>query len=598
MVPPGFARPTIGSLERLIASRATPSPISPCLVSDAFDYYRVAELSSIVASGAVLRVKPELSYPTRRKVDNHESSRTFAPQIRAILAEEMAAGTTFLIGKTLPAEWLAPGSGLFVNPVGAVEKGSSTPEIPKVRIIVDASSGGEISINSRIAKSTLDEDDPHIQPYLSNQVIAATLLAAGPQGVFSLTDVKSAFNNVALDPSNYRFSVILFEGLYYCQTRLGFGYRSGPSSHAAPPSAISLPISRSAPDIFEVVMQSVDHIARSKHALRILRIVDDVLNVDTPDVAAHNADLLRALLAKYGLPVASEKNVNQQPSVKFNGLIWSAPSQTVTIPEPKVQDIRACIALALAQHPPPLDAIESITGKLQAVTCVVPDGKAHLQHLYRMMAASKLKSQPRGRAAKFIATRGTRAELSWWSNRLLHVVPRRMSALAAELLPATDAIVAFTDASGLGLGVFVPGTGLWAFMKVPARFAVNPAVHVDSVIAVGSTLIEVAAVVLAIMTFQDLWADRLVVVNCDNSGAVGVFTRRHSANELTGAMLTFAVDLCTSRNITLRLSWIPGTTNVVADPISRGNTAAFRAIAPSAAILPCPCTGSPFDVIS
>ena len=89
-------------------------------------------MSTIVASGAVLRVKPELSYPTRRKVDNHESSRTFAPQIRAILAEEMAAGTTFLIGKTLPAEWLAPGSGLFVNPVGAVEKGSSTPEIPKV----------------------------------------------------------------------------------------------------------------------------------------------------------------------------------------------------------------------------------------------------------------------------------------------------------------------------------------------------------------------------------------------------------------------------------------------------------------------------------
>ena len=103
--------------------------------------------------------------------------------------------------------------------------------------------------------------------------------------------------------------------------------------------------------------------------------------------------------------------------------------------------------------------------------------------------------------------------------------------------------------------------------------------------------------VLALMTFQDLWADHHVVINSDNSGAVGVFTRRHSANEMTGAMLTFAVDLCTSRNITLRLTWIPGISNVVADPISRGNTAAFRAIAPSAAILPCPCIGSPFDAI-
>ena len=93
-------------------------------------------------------------------------------------------------------------------------------------------------------------------------------------------------------------------------------------------------------------------------------------------------------------------------------------------------------------------------------------------------------------------------------------------------------------------------------MHVPERFAVNPAAHTDSVISVGSTLIEVAAVVLALMTFQDLWADHNVVINSDNSGAVGVFTRRHSSNEMTGAMLTFAVDLCAARNITLRLTWI------------------------------------------
>ena len=145
-----FARPTIGPLERLIASHAAPSPISPCLVSDAFDYYRVAELSTIVSSGAVLRVKSEASYPTRRSVQNHESSRIFAPQIRAILAAEIAAGTTFLIGKSLPAEWCAPRNGLFVNPVGAVEKGSSTPEDPKVRIICDASSGG-VSVSMHVS---------------------------------------------------------------------------------------------------------------------------------------------------------------------------------------------------------------------------------------------------------------------------------------------------------------------------------------------------------------------------------------------------------------------------------------------------------------
>ena len=344
-------------------------------------------------------------------------------------------------------------------------------------------------------------------------------------------------------------------------------------------------------------MQAVDHVARTKRNLRILRIVDDVLNIDNPDVAARNAAILRDLLAKYGLPVAAEQNVNQQPSVKFNGLIWSGPTQTVSIPAAKVVDIRACISTALASHPLTLDCIESITGKLQAVTCVVPDGKAHLQFLYRLMAVSKLKARSRGRAVQFVATRNSRAELSWWATRLLHVVPRPMAALAAELLPNPDAIEVFTDASGLGLGVFVPSSGLWTFLRVPVRFAVNPAVHTDSVISVGSTLIEVAAVVLALMTFQDAWTGHHVHVNSDNSGAVGVFKRRHSSNENTGAMLTFAVDLCTTRNICLRLSWIPGSTNVVADPISRANFAAFRAIAPSAAASPSPCSGSPFDSI-
>jgi len=344
-------------------------------------------------------------------------------------------------------------------------------------------------------------------------------------------------------------------------------------------------------------MQAVDHVARTKHSLRILRIVDDVFNIDDPAVAARNAGILRGLLAKYGLPVAAEKNIDQQSSAKFNGLIWCAPSQTVAIPPAKIVDIRACITSALASDPPTLECIESITGKLQAVTCVVPDGKAHLQFLYRMMAVSKLKPRSRGRAVLFVATRHTRAELSWWLTRLLRVVSRPMAALAAVLLPNPDAIEVFTDASGLGLGVFVPSSDLWTFLRIPDRFAVNPAVHTDSVTSVGSTLIEVAAVVLALMTFQEAWSGRHVHVNSDNSGAVGVFTRRHSSNENTGAMLTFAVDLCTTRNIGLRLSWIPGSSNVAADPISRSNFAAFRAIVPSAAALPTPCSGSPFDAI-
>ena len=488
-----FARPPIGPTERMIFAHATPSPVSFQLALDATGYARIDELKSILSTGALLRVETPVpstgepvGYPTRRAVINHESSRIFAPQVRAQLAEEVAAGTTFALGPNLPAEWGLPGSGVFVNPIGCVEKSSSTPSAPVVRLIIDASYGGEKSLNARISKSSVDEAEVSTVTvaYLSNQVIAATLLAAGPDARYSLTDIKSAFHNIALDPSNYRFSVIQFEGIWYVQTRLGFGFRSSP-------------------DLFEIVMGGFDMIERTQRGLNILRIVDDVLNVDAPDVAAKNTATLRDDMTKYGLPMASAKNVDQVQEIKFNGLLWNAASLSVTIPPQKVDDMRGCISAALQLFPPSLTTIESVTGKLQAVTCVVPDGKAHLQFLYRNMAISKRKSPSRGRALLFVAKRHTRKELAWWHARLANVTPRSMSSLAAELLPDPASIAVYTDASGLGLGIFVASTGEWAYMPIPTDYVVNPSVHSVDVVAVGSTLIEVVAIVLAVTTFQD-----------------------------------------------------------------------------------------------
>ena len=564
----------------------TPAPITLKLADDAIGYPRLVELTEILTTGAVLRVEQptptgldsEPKYPTRRSVRNHSSVITFATQVRQQLAEEVAAGTTFVLGSELPMAWQKPGSGVFPSPMGCVEKSTSTPTAPVVRIIVDASDGGAKSLNARITKTTVDESDPSIPSYLSNQVIAATLLAAGPDARYSLTDVKAAFHNVALDPSNYRFSVVHFEDVWYCQSRLGFGYRSSP-------------------DIFEVVMGAFDWIERTQRCLNILRIVDDILNVDPAPVAAANASLMRADMIRYGIPIAAEKNVNQVSIVKFNGLEWNAINQSVTIPTPKKEDIRRNITRVLSQHPPSLTSVESIVGKLQAVTCVLPSGKAHLQHLYRNLSISKLKAPGRGRSAQFVVSRNTRAELHWWLLNLAQVIPRPLSALAAELQPAKDAIRVFTDASGLGLGVYVETTGAWNYMRIPADFEVNPDTHSDTVTAVGSTLIEVAAIVFAIMTFTEVWQDQNVTIHTDNTGAAGVFQRRHSSSAAIGSMLTYAVDLCTLHNINVHVMWIPGVSNVIADPISRGNFAAFRLAAPGAAPYPTPCMGSPFNFL-
>ena len=530
--------------------------------------------------------------PTRRHVSNHNSTTLYAVEIRALLKAEIEAGTTFNIGPFLPREWRTGNSGTWVSPLGAVPKSSSTPSKPCVRMIIDASHGGRLSLNDRITTSTAPLG---ASPYLSAQTIASTLLAAGKDALYSLTDVKSAFNNISLHPSQFRFSVIFFDGDYHIQTRLGFGYTR---FHLPPTHVAKRPrsnFSTSAPDIFETVIGAFDHIQKLKKRL-ILRIVDDILNVDGPSSAKTNADSLRADMDLYGIPRASNKDVNQQQSVKFDGLLWDAPSLTVAVPPARLASIQESIVAASLAHPS-LHLIEQVTGKLMSIVCVFPEGKSHLQFLYRAITVSTIKFGHKS-SPNAIMSAGARKELHWWKLRLTNPSPRPMSALAADNLPLAGSLDIYTDASGTGLGVYIPLWGYWTFMSIPTKFQIAPHKHTDDPSSSGSTLIEVAAILLAVTTFQSLCACSNIHIHCDNSGAVAIFQRHHSSSPRIGAMLTAAVDIATNRNIHIRTSWIPGSTNTFADPISRSNWPAFRALAPLAQRLPSLAPSSPFDVIS
>jgi hypothetical protein len=142
-----------------------------------------------------------------------------------------------------------------------------------------------------------------------------------------------------------------------------------------------------------------------------------------------------------------------------------------------------------------------------------------------------------------------------------------MSALAADNLPLAGSIDIFTVASGTGLGVWFPDSNARTFLRIPTKFQIAPSRHSDDPASSGSTLIEVAAILLAIITFQSPCADSNVHIHCDNSGAVAAFQRHHSSSPRIGALLTAAVDICSSRRISLRVSWIPGVSNTIADPI-------------------------------
>ena len=111
-------------------------------------------------------------------------------------------------------------------------------------------------------------------------------------------------------------------------------------------------------------------------------------------------------MAHYGLPRAVAKDVNQQSSIKFNGLLWDAPSLSVSIPPTRLLSIQACISAASLARPS-LFTIEQVTGKLMSIVCVIIDGKAHLQHLYRAINLTTIKFGHRS-SPMAILSRGVR----------------------------------------------------------------------------------------------------------------------------------------------------------------------------------------------
>ena len=108
-----FARPVLGHTDISIAAAATPSPLSPQLFTDNPNHPRYLELRQLILEGVSLRVaapgpagpsNPGDSLPTRRRVQNHQSATTYATQIRALLATDVAAGTTFVLDTLPPVE--------------------------------------------------------------------------------------------------------------------------------------------------------------------------------------------------------------------------------------------------------------------------------------------------------------------------------------------------------------------------------------------------------------------------------------------------------------------------------------------------------------
>ena len=124
----------------------------------------------------------------------------------------------------------------------------------------------------------------------------------------------------------------------------------------------------------------------------------------------------------------------------------------------------------------------------------------------------------------------------------------------------------WTDASGrFGCGA------LWGTQWLQVEWPASYKEHCRSLREASITLKELLPVVLACAIWGRQWADSMVVVHCDNEGAVAAVNAGYSKVPPIMHLLRCLFFIRARYRVVLRAVHIPGRCNILADAISRNN---------------------------
>lgn len=167
-------------------------------------------------------------------------------------------------------------------------------------------------------------------------------------------DVKSAYRNISVHPDDRWLMGLQWDGSLYIDAALPFSLRS-------------------APNIFTVVADAVEWMARSEGVQFVIHYLDDFLVMGSPastDCAAARSKLI-AIFEWLGLPVAEEKLC----SISSASLLTLCSVCKVRLPTAKLEELQVLLRQWQGRKAYTRRELESLTGKLAHAAKVVRPGK-------------------------------------------------------------------------------------------------------------------------------------------------------------------------------------------------------------------------------
>ena len=378
-------------------------------------------------------------------------------------------------------------------------------------------------------------------------------------------DVRDAYRLIPVHPHDRRLLGFRWNDVTYVDLRLPFGLRNSPP-------------------LFEMLAEQCEWILREKLGLRsFVRYVDDFLFVSSSaDVCRTMITRACELFADLGVPVNADKlkaeGLPAQTQV-FLGIELDSAKLIARIDKVRLKEISRLVAEWRARAECSKRELQSLLGKLMFASKVVVSARTFVQRLIN--ALKQFPVGPASESVRMPINECIKSDLLWWEAFL---DKWNGVALLLEVAPTVGLLA--SDASLLGFGG-VCGPHWFAAAWPSEVITASKRANRESL-----PFLELYALVAAVLSFGPSLARKRIPVQLkllsDSKSAVDALLAGYSRDVGMLALIRELHFASATFSFKLHPAHIQGTSNSLADALSRGQIQKFRELAPSADAAPTP----------
>ena len=356
------------------------------------------------------------------------------------------------------------------------------------------------------------------------------LLKMPTSSYMAKTDIAEAYRLVPVSPSDYDKLGMHFEGHYYYDKCLPQGGAS--SCHIF--------------ELFSTAIQST--FLKLNPTAQMVHMLDDFLIMAPNKLQCQqHLDAFLKLTADIGIPMSPEKTTSPSNIITFLGIEINTTTRTAQLPQDKLDQYATSIDETLKLKKIRRNDLESLIGKLNFATAVVP-AKPFLRRLYNLLHHRQTQYH------YILLTPEVKEDLLMWMKFLNSY--NGVTYFRALNITPNDTLPMVTDSCHKGFGGYY-GTS-WIQAAFPNSWS---KLHIS--------VLELYPIYVLISMFGPQLANSNILFKTDNAAVRDMINSQSSKNSFSLKILRLLVLNLVQFNINLRSCHIPGISNTLADAISR-----------------------------